>query len=57
MMGVLGSTVGEGANEEVDGVRKEKERLTTDHQLGEYYFVSLSFSSSVSLHLISQRIC
>jgi hypothetical protein len=31
-LGVLVSTVGEGANEEVDGVRKEKERLTTDSQ-------------------------
>ena len=41
LMGVLVSTVGEGANEEVDGVRKEKERLTTDHQLGEYYYENL----------------
>ena len=52
-MGVLVSTVGEGANEEVDGVRKEKERLTTDHQLGEYYFVSLSFSSSTPLWYVN----
>jgi tRNA G37 N-methylase TrmD len=26
-----------GAHEEVDGVRKEKERLTTDHQRQEKY--------------------
>ena len=36
--GVLVSTVGKGANEEVDGVRKEKERLTTDHQPPGIYF-------------------
>ena len=29
---VLVSTVGQGANEEVDGVRKEKERLTINFQ-------------------------
>jgi hypothetical protein len=45
--GVLVSTVGKGANEEVDGVRKEKERLTTDHQPLIFYFIFLFLPWSV----------
>ena len=47
----LVSTVGSLRYEEVDGVRKEKERLTTDHQ--SYLHITLLITVRVGHHIIS----
>ena len=46
----LVSTVGSLRYEEVDGVRKEKERLTTDHQ--SYLHITLLITVRVGHHFI-----
>ena len=47
----LVSTVGSLRYEEVDGVRKEKERLTTDHQ--SYLHITLLITRSLTLSFSS----